>query len=110
MSFTKLPTIDAGSPACLTCGCGAHETLAMDRILAVGFGSCQVSVDGKIVYAEQEIGHEEEYWRCQDAENEAVKNPEADWRISFYAALYEAEYQRQSEGHWVLVRRGEGFA
>jgi hypothetical protein len=128
MTYEKLPAIE-GSTACLTCGCGSHNTLPMDAMLAVGFGSCNVTKDDECVYSKQEqdylankrrkgkrlfercqlVGWEA-YWEAKDAEEIAAKDPDHDWRISFYAPLYEAEYQRQGENHWVLVRKGEGFA
>jgi hypothetical protein len=40
----------------------------------------------------------------------AMADPEHDWRIYFYSPMYEAEYQRQGLGVWVLVRKGQGFA
>jgi hypothetical protein len=40
----------------------------------------------------------------------AAADPDHDWRIYFYAPLYEAEYQRQGDGCWVLIKKGEGFA
>ncbi|CAG0882202.1 unnamed protein product [Cyprideis torosa] len=42
----------------------------------------------------------------QDVENQAKADPDNDWRIYFHAPLYEAEYQRQGDGVWVLVMRG----
>ncbi len=115
MNWTKLEPIK-GSTACLTCGCGAHDVLNPDRLLGVGFGDVNVMKDGKSIYSELETmrGHDDDpeppLWLCSDAEKEALKDPYHDWRIHFYAPLYEAEYQRQGDNHWVLVRKGEGFA
>jgi hypothetical protein len=103
----KLPPVE-GSVACLTCGCGAHETMSMERLLGVGFGDVSVTKDGEHVYSENSAG--ELLWEGKDAEEAAVKEPDRDWRVHFYAPLYEAEYQRQGEKHWVLVRKGQGFA
>lgn len=110
--FTKLPAVE-GSVACLTCGAGAKSDLDMERIIAVGFGSAGYSRDGEELYSEElysEQTHLEQYPTVQDVENLALKDPNHDWRIYFYAPLYEAEYQRQGDGVWVLVRKGEGFA
>jgi hypothetical protein len=52
----------------------------------------------------------EQFWTGQDAEDAASKDPDHDWRVHFYAPLYEAHYQRQDEKHWVLVEKGQGFA
>lgn len=109
MSFEKLPAI-RGSTACLTCGCGSHDTLSMDKLLAVGFGDCNVTKDGVSVYSELNFGNPDEFWTAETAEKMAASDPEHDWRIHFYAPLYEAEYQRHGESHWVLVRKGVGFA
>jgi len=46
----------------------------------------------------------------QTVEDMAKADPDHDWRIYFEAPLYSAEYQRQGEGVWVLIRKGEGFA
>lgn len=105
--YDKLPPI-SGKTACLTCGCGSHDILSMAAILAVGFGSVNVTRNGKQVYSEPR--DESKFWTAQNAENEAAKDPENDWRIHFYAPMYEAHYQRQGIRHWVLYEKGEGFA
>ena len=108
MSWTKLPAIE-GRIACLTCGCGAHDQFDMESIIAVGFGSAGVTKDGIGVWDEQEAKNEQ-YWQGKDAEAEAAKDPDHDWRIYMNAPLYEAEYQRHGANHWVLVKKGDGFA
>lgn len=114
--FTILPAV-GGRTACLTCGCGAHDTLNPHALLGVGFGTCNVTKDGMEIWSEQmadreaaQSGKNAMLWQCSDAEDEALKDPNHDWRIHFFAALYEAEYQRQGAGHWVLVSKGLGFA
>jgi hypothetical protein len=104
-NWQKLPPIK-GSSACLTCGCGSHDTLGMDSILAVGFGSVTVTKGGECIYSEPQGGDlkEEDFWNAKRAEDEALKDPDHDWRIHFYAPLYEAEYQRQGEGHAHTLR------
>lgn len=113
MSFELLPPVEGSAHACLNCAAsgahGAHETMSMDRVLGVGFGSCDVTRDGNLVYDEQTV-LDDNYWTGADAERTAAADPDHDWRVSFIAPLYEAEYQRQGEGHWVLVRKGQGFA
>ena len=86
----------------------------MRRVLAVGFGDVVATKDGLTIYSECEFGRNnpewEEYWNTQKVENIAKADPDHDWRINFMAPLYGAEYQRQGDGHWVLVRRDQGFA
>ncbi len=109
MSFTKLQASEGSGPACLTCGYGAHDTLAMYKLLAVGFGACNVRKDDDIVYSE-DSRDDEEFWTAQKAEDLAKLDPDHDWRIEFYAPLYEAHYQRHGDGHLVLIKQGDGFA
>lgn len=108
MTYEKLPPIE-GSVACLTCGCGAHDSLNMQKLIAVGFGCAVVTKDGETVYSEPQ-GDDETFWTAQDAENAAMSNPDHDWRIHFHAPLYDAVYQRHSDGHWPLIEKGMGFA
>lgn len=108
--WEKLPPIK-GSIVCLTCGYGSHDILSMDALLGVGFGDCSVTKDGQQVYSEYNDGRDiGDLWKGADAEVKAAEDPDHDWRIHFFAPLYEAEYQRQGDKHWVLVRKGEGFA
>jgi hypothetical protein len=110
MSFEKLPAVE-GSVACLTCGAGARSDLEMERHIAVGFGSAGYSKDGETLWDEQEAGDDwEKMHTVQTVEDLAKADPDHDWRIFFFAPMYEAEYQRQGDGVWVLVRKGEGFA
>jgi hypothetical protein len=100
-----------GETACLTCGCGSHDTLSMNALLGVGFGDVSVYKNEICVYSESNqdrLGRR--LWTTKKIENLAAKEPDSDWRIKFYAPLYEAEYQRQGEKHWVLVKKGQGFA
>lgn len=108
MTFTKLPAVE-GSVACLTCGAGARETLSMDRLLLVGFGSAGYSVDGESIWDEHAGDDFDSAPTVGDVGYLASLEPDRDWRIYFYAPLYESEYQYQ-DGEWILVRRGEGFA
>lgn len=95
MTFTKLPAVE-GSVACLTCGCGAHSDLEMDRAIAVGFGDAGYSKDGEIIWCEQmRTSDDEDFHTVSEVEKLAKADPDHDWRIYFFAPLYEAEYQRQ---------------
>lgn len=109
INFEKLPAVE-GSVACLTCGCGAKSDLDMNRGIGVGFGSAGYSKDGEILWEESGAEEFDELPTVQFVENMAKIDPNHDWRIYFYAPLYEAEYQRQGDGIWVLVSKGEGFA
>ena len=109
MSFERLPAVE-GSVVCLTCGCGARSDLEMDRPIAVGFGDAGYSKDGKVIWCEQMADSSKEWVTVADVEVLAKAAPDHDWRIYFYAPLYEAEYQRQGDDVWVLVSKGQGFA
>ena len=80
-------------------------------MIAVGFGSAGYSRDGVQLWDEgtTEEG-EEKLPTVADVEELAKADPDHDWRIFFFAPLYESEYQRQGDGVWVLVRKGMGFA
>jgi hypothetical protein len=107
VSWTKLPAVE-GSIACGTCGCGARSDLSMDRSIGVGFGAAGYSRDGAGLW--QEGTDTEIYPTVADVEALALAEPDHDWRIYFHAPLYDAEYQRQGEGMWVLIASGPGFA
>mgnify|MGYP001115902698 CR=1 FL=1 len=110
VTWEKLPAVD-GSVACITCGMGARSDLEMSRKIAVGFGSAGYSKDGVTLWEEQEAGDDwDKIHTVADVEKLALADPDHDWRIFFFEALYEAEYQRQADGVWVLVRKGKGFA
>ena len=105
--FKKLPAIE-GRTACLTCGCGSHDTMPMDALLGVGFGDVTVTRDNEYVWSETNAVHKAErlkrdpmLWQGKDAEEAAAKDPNHDWRVHFVAPLYEALYQRQGKEHWV---------
>ncbi len=108
MEYEIMKPIEGSSKSCLCCG-QIHNTLSMDAVIAVGFGYAAVTKNDKEVYNEDVVS-EEECWTAQDAENEASKDPDNDWRIHLVAPLSESHYQRQGEGHWVLYEKGEGFA
>ena len=100
-----------GSCACLTCGCGAREHLPMDRWVAVGFGAAGYERDGVRTQTEPfDDDDPDAMLTVADVERMAAADPDHDWRIYFYAPLYEAEYQRHRNGAWVLVKKGDGFA
>lgn len=114
MAYEKMEPIKGGPGGCLHCGY-QHETLPMDAVIAVGFGVATVTKNKRVVYDESATGNDEigygsgPYWTVQDAEDEALKDPDNDWRIQLVAPLSERYYQRQGEGLWVLYKRGQGF-
>ena len=109
--WERLPplTIEAAGfrSGCLTCG-PQPVMLSPEASIAVGFGYAGVTKDGAEVWSERDI--EDGCWTCADAEREAAKDPDHDWRIIFHGPLSEAEYQRHEANNWVLVRKGMGFA
>jgi hypothetical protein len=109
MTWSKLPPVE-GSVACLTCGAGARTDLDSGRPICVGFGSAGYSRDGAVLWSKGRLGEDEEPPTVADVEALAAADPDHDWRISFFAPLWEGEYQRQGPGEWVLVRKGPGFA
>lgn len=110
MTWEKLQPLEHGGlrSGCLTCG-PQPIALSSDAVIAVGFGDAGVTRDGAEVWSEN--GAEfDDCWTMQDAEDEALKDPDHDWRIFFYGPLSESEYQRHSAGQWVLIKKGRGFA
>lgn len=87
-----------------------YDIAPMGMLIAVGFGDAKVTKDGETVYEEPyDFETEKDFWMVQDAENEAVKDPDHDWRIVLYAPLYGRTFQRQ-DGKWVLIAENRGFA
>lgn len=111
MTWEKLPAVE-GSIACFTCGCGARSDLDPHRAIAVGFGDAGVTRDDETVWSEASSSAEtfDDFWTVAMVEEMAQADPDHDWRIYFHAPLYEATYQRQGDGVWVLVSKGDGFA
>ena len=103
------PAIEGGTKGCLCCG-AMHSLLSLDAAIAVGFGSAHCTKDGATIYDEQETPEGEDYATCGDMEKLAAEDPDHDWRISYFAPLYDAVYQRQGYNHWVLIEKGQGFA
>lgn len=108
MAYEKLPGIEGGTGGCLCCGY-QYDHIPMEAIIAVGFGMAMVTKDGDEVYNEMD-NPDKEPWTAQDAENEAMIDPDHDWRIHLVAPLSERHYQRQGDGLWVLYKKGMGFA
>lgn len=108
MSWKKLPALESFTH-CNMCP-PKPQTLPLGAYPHPGFGGCSV-------FAADEPGLGQEMYdnaTVQDVEDYAAAHDDHpgqhDWRLVIDAPLYDAEYQRQGEGEWVLVRRGKGFA
>lgn len=112
MSWKKLPPIEAKNihHGCLCCS-SACQVAHMDMLIAVGFGSANVTRDGECIYDEQQAEHANApMWTVQDAENEAAKDHDHDWQIMKMGPLHGETFQRQGPARWVCVESNEGFA
>jgi hypothetical protein len=111
MSFEKLPALEGkdikvGCPCCST----AAIVAPMNMLIAVGFGSADVTKNGEAVYSESVTMSDSELWSVQDAENAARLEPDADWRITKFGPLHGETFQRHGENLWVCVESNQGFA
>lgn len=107
MSYKKMKAIKGGSGGCMHCGY-QYDILPMKAVIGVGFGYAAVTKNGEEIYKEELM--EEYSWTVEDAENEALKDEDNDWRIHLVAPLSERHYQRQGKNKWVLYKKGRGFA
>jgi hypothetical protein len=108
-SWERLPAVESHTGP-LSCGCcGARSDLPMDLEIAAGFGDANYSRDGEIMWNEG-CSDRRQPPTVADVEALAKADPDHDWRIAFWTPLYDAEYQRQGDGLWVLIAKGEGFA
>jgi hypothetical protein len=100
MSYEKLPILEGSKP------------LAMENLIAVGFGDAWLSRDGEVIWREGPayIEEESDIMTVGQAEELAAKDPDHDWRIHYYGPLSEEYFQRQGEGMWVRYAKGRGFA
>lgn len=111
MSFEKVPALkieglNIGCPCCST----AAMVAPMDMLIAVGFGSACVTKNGELIYQEQSVENDNDYWTVKDAENEALKDPDCDWRIVKFGPLHGETFQRHGDGIWVCIESNRGFA
>ena len=109
MNYKIEKPIKGGIGGCPCCGY-QHSVAPDNMVIAVGFGEATVTKNGKIIYDELSIKNEEDLWTLEDAELEALKDEDNDWRIHLVAPLSERHYQRQGKNHWVLYAKGQGFA
>jgi hypothetical protein len=82
------------------------EVLSMDALVAVGIGTACVYKDGRFICD----GNTVEELRVKEIERAAALDPDHDWIIIWNGPLTFEKYQRQGEGCWRCVERGEGFA
>lgn len=103
--------IKGGHGGCLNCG-EQTELLEMDNIIAVGFGYAALTQNGEEIYNEWNSDFETygNGMTVLQAEELALKEPSADWRIHLEAPLSGRHYQRQGVGKWVLYEKNRGFA
>jgi len=87
-----------------------RHVLSLDKVIAVGFGAAFVTRDGETIWQEDIRAEWNILWTVQQAEDEAAKEPERDWRIHLIGALAEGHWQRQDVATWVMYEKGEGFA
>ena len=106
MAWRRLKPIKPKMIGCLNCGALIQEA-PMDMEISVGLGCATVTKDGVTVFSEIES---KAMWTVADAEREAAKDPDHDWRIDLPGALRGRTFQRHSEGKWVLVKEDNGFA
>lgn len=102
MTFVKLPPINP-IQHCNVCP-PRPQTAPLDMLPHPGFGAASLSSE-EGYYAGLGYGA-----TVRDCEEVAARRPDHDWRLAIDGSLYSAVYQRQGEGKWVLVERGEGFA
>lgn len=86
------------------------NSLPMDKVISVGFGSAMLLRNGKPVWMEDRDFEYSECLTVKQAESMAALYPEDDWRIHLVGPLSEFYYQRQGKGQWLMYERGQGFA
>jgi len=97
------------SRGCLNCSTVSLKA-PMDMVIAVGFGWASVTRDGEPIYQDDLCEREEDYWTVADAEKQAAKDPDRDWRIETQGPLHGEVFQRHGLGEWVCIRSNLGFA
>ena len=106
--WKKLPPFDGHiHQGCSHCP-PVEEIAPLDMLIAVGFGSAEVTCGNKLIFAERP--DDEEFHRLSEFEEMAKANPNHSWIVRLDAPLRSRAYQRQGEGRWVLIESGPGFA
>ncbi len=124
MGWTEEKPLEDGPGGC---NCQTKmKTLGMGDMVAVGFGNSYVMRDDFCIYQENtphwnpdkssplsktiDVMDKNVVLTVADVEKVAAEDPDHDWRIYWYAPLYEAEYQRHRDGVWYCIKTGDGFA
>ena len=82
----------------------------LDTVIYGGFGGWCIKADGEYIYYPNEELPWDDCPKLKVFEDMAKKETDRDWRAILLLPLREAEYKRQGENRWVLIRTGEGFA
>jgi hypothetical protein len=82
----------------------------MRERIAVGFGDARLTRDGETVWRETYNLPWEKCLTVRRAENMAVKQADADWRIVLHGPMNGNTYQRQGAKNWVCIESNRGFA
>lgn len=84
---------------------GEEVYASMDDPIVVGFGEAVVLRDGETV-----LDGGKEDLTFQDAENEALLNPDSLWEVLLLGSLWSQRFRREGAGKWRMVEAGLGFA
>lgn len=116
--YVKQPAVKPRGNPC-TCCPDPKRHAPLNTVLMVGFGCCQVTRDGELVY-EENAGWLAEGWdhnmppTLMVVESHARHEPTCDWRLVMYGPLHGEEYQRQDDcegpSKWVCIDSNQGFA
>lgn len=104
MKWKKEKPIKGGFGGCLHCGY-QYDIAPEEMLIAVGFGIATVTKNGKEIYNENSIENESDLWTLKEAEEEALKDEDNDWRIHLVAPLSERHYQRQDKNKWYFMKK-----
>jgi hypothetical protein len=87
----------------------ATQELTDDVVIGVSVGVASITRDGEPVF-EQDGHSADDLPTTADAERMAREQPHRDWQIHLVSLLEERHYRRESDGRWVLYRRGYGLS
>lgn len=101
--------IEGGASGCLCCG-GTVYKLPMNTRMYQGMGGWMIVKNGELFFMDKGDKEFEDYPTLMKFENEARKEPNAEWIAQVDLPLSNAKYQRHDKNTWVLIEKGEGFA
>lgn len=107
-SENYLPPIKPKRVSCLCCG-SSQACLPFDTVLYSGFGGWMINRNGQGFFLDDSNKEWEEFKTLAFIEEQAAKDPDADWVAICDTPLHGEKYQRQN-GKWVLVEENDGFA